>query len=113
MIDKDGKVELEELTYYGLQARLRSASKRAKIKQGRMIHGARHHAGTAIQRTTGNMKVTQRLLGHIDPKTLASTSRSDNARWVTRSSQAEDGSLLCGLTHRLVRTPASAGVFDG
>jgi len=67
-----GKVELEPLTYYGLQARLRSSAKRAKIKPGRVIHGARHHAGTAIQRATGNMKVTQRLLGHISP---ASTHR--------------------------------------
>jgi site-specific recombinase XerD len=41
---------------------------RAGIRQGRVIHGARHHAGTTIQRQTGNMKVTQRLLGHLDPK---------------------------------------------
>jgi integrase len=65
---RDEKVELEPMSYYGLQARLRSSSKRAKIKQGRVIHGARHHAGTTIQRATGNMKVTQRLLGHVDPK---------------------------------------------
>lgn len=63
-----GKIKLEALSYYGLQARLRTASKRAKVKQGRVIHGARHHAGTTIQRSTGNMKITQRLLGHIDPK---------------------------------------------
>jgi integrase len=49
-------------------ARLKSAAKRAGITPGRIIHGARHHAGTTIQRATGNMKVTQRLLGHIDPK---------------------------------------------
>lgn len=68
VIGKGGKIKLEALTYYGLQARLRTASKRAKVKQGRVIHGARHHAGTMIQRSSGNMKVTQRLLGHIDPK---------------------------------------------
>lgn len=37
-----------------------------------MIHGARHHAGTTVQRRSGNMKVTQRLLGHLD---LKSTNR--------------------------------------
>lgn len=63
-----GKVELEALTYYGLQARLKSAAKRAGITGGRVIHGARHHAGTTAMRTSGSMKVTQRLLGHIDPK---------------------------------------------
>lgn len=68
VVGPKGKITLEELSYYGLQARLRTASKRAKIKQGRVIHGARHHAGTTIQRSSGNMKVTQRLLGHIDPK---------------------------------------------
>lgn len=66
---KDGDPpRLVEITYYGLQARLRSSSRRAGIRQGRVIHGARHHAGTTIQRTTGNMKVTQRLLGHLDPR---------------------------------------------
>lgn len=59
---------LTPITYYGMQARLRSSSKRAKIRQGRVIHGARHHAGTMAQRATGNIKVTQRLLGHLDPK---------------------------------------------
>lgn len=68
VVQLKGKVKLEPLSYYGLQARLRSSAKRAKIKPGRVIHGARHHAGTAIQRATGNMKVTQRLLGHLDPK---------------------------------------------
>lgn len=68
VVGAKGKITLEALSYYGLQARLRTASKRAKIKQGRVIHGARHHAGTTVQRATGNMKITQRLLGHIDPK---------------------------------------------
>jgi integrase len=72
-VEVEGKKEgdppkLEELTYYGLQQRLRTSSKRAKIRQGRVIHGARHHAGTAIQRSSKNMKITQRLLGHLDPR---------------------------------------------
>jgi integrase len=64
-------VWLEPLTYYGLQARLRSSAKRAKVTPGRVIHGARHHAGTTIMRSSKNMKVVQRLLGHIDPKSTA------------------------------------------
>lgn len=67
-VQQDGTIVLQPLTYYGLQQRLRTSSKRAGIKQGRVIHGARHHAGTTIQRRAGNAKVTQRLLGHIDPK---------------------------------------------
>lgn len=66
--DGEDTIKLEPLTYYGLQQRLRTSSRRAGIRQGRVIHGARHHAGTTIQRQTGNMKVTQRLLGHLDPK---------------------------------------------
>lgn len=67
-VGEDGEVTLAPLTYYGLQQRLRTSAKRAGIRPGRVIHGARHHAGTTIQRKAGNMKVTQRLLGHIDPK---------------------------------------------
>jgi len=67
-VDSRGNVTLRPLTYYGLQSRLRSSSKRAKIPQGRVIHGARHHAGTTVQRTYKNSKVTQRLLGHLDPR---------------------------------------------
>jgi integrase len=68
VVGKDGEVTLEPLTYYGLQARLKNAAKRAGITGGRVIHGARHHAGTTAMRASGSMKVTQRLLGHIDPK---------------------------------------------
>jgi integrase len=68
VVDRKGKVELEAISYAGMYARLRSAAKRAKVPPGRVIHGARHHAGTTIQRHTGNIKITQRLLGHIDPK---------------------------------------------
>jgi hypothetical protein len=62
------KIILEPLTYYGLQARLRSAAKRAGINMARVIHGARHHAGTVMLGKTGNLKLTQQLLGHADIK---------------------------------------------
>jgi integrase len=62
------KVELVAMTYYGLQARFRSAAKRAGIDMARVIHGARHHAGTVMLGKTGNLKLTQQLLGHADIK---------------------------------------------
>lgn len=56
--------ELRPVTYHGLHARLTSAAKRAGVRPGRVIHGARHHAGTTILRQTGNIKLAQKLLGH-------------------------------------------------
>jgi integrase len=64
--EKTGAVTLEPLTYYGLQARLNSAAERAKVSPGRRIHGARHHAGTVVLRRSGNLKLSQRLLGHAN-----------------------------------------------
>lgn len=61
-------VRLEALTYYGLHQRLRTSSRRAGIRQGRVIHGTRHHAGTTVQRAFKDRKVTQRLLGHLDSR---------------------------------------------
>ncbi|WP_421736414.1 tyrosine-type recombinase/integrase [Caulobacter sp.] len=65
---RPGKIELRALTYYGLQARLRGAAKRAGIKLPRLIHGARHHAGTTMLSKSGNLRLTQQLLGHADIK---------------------------------------------
>jgi integrase len=50
-------------TYWGLMSRLRTAAAKAKLG-ARAIHGARHHAATTLLRTTGNLKLTQRMLGH-------------------------------------------------
>lgn len=66
--EQDARGDLVPLTYYGLQARLRSAGKRAGLTMGRIIHGARHHAGTSTLRRTGNLKTAQQLLGHKDIK---------------------------------------------
>lgn len=66
--ERSGIVTLEPLTYYGLQARLNSAAERAGVSKGRRIHGARHHAATAALRRTGNMAVTQKLLGHANAR---------------------------------------------
>lgn len=50
-------------SYYGLHSRLRTAAARAGLG-ARAIHGARHHAATMLLRSTGNLKLTQRMLGH-------------------------------------------------
>lgn len=55
---------------------LRRAAKRAGLSGGRYIHGARHHAATTILRATGNLKLTQRLLGHAS---IHSTARYAHA----------------------------------
>jgi integrase len=50
-----------------MAARLRSAARRAGLGAlPRLIHGARHHAGTDFLRSSKNLKLTQRLLGHKD-----------------------------------------------
>lgn len=67
------EVVLQAIPPGGLEARLSSAANRARIPDGRRIHGARHHAGsTFLRKTGGNLKLTQRLLGHAD---IASTMR--------------------------------------
>lgn len=50
-------------TYYSLHWRLRSAAAQAGLG-ARAIHGARHHAATTLLRASGNLKLTQRMLGH-------------------------------------------------
>jgi len=50
-------------TYWGLHSRISTAAARAKLGK-RAIHGARHHAATTLLRATGNLKLTQRMLGH-------------------------------------------------
>ena len=50
-------------TYWGLMSRLRTTAAKAGLG-ARAIHGARHHAATTLLRSTGNLKLTQRMLGH-------------------------------------------------
>lgn len=52
-----------DFTYWGLHSRLRTAAAGAGLGE-RAIHGARHHAATKLLRSTGNLKLTQNLLGH-------------------------------------------------
>jgi integrase len=50
-------------TYWGLYSRLRTAASTAGLGK-RAIHGARHHAATTLLRSTGNLALTKRMLGH-------------------------------------------------
>lgn len=64
--EESGEVVLTPLTYYSLQGRLNDAADRAKVSPGRRIHGTRHHAGTNVLRSSGNLKLAQKLLGHAN-----------------------------------------------
>ncbi|MDX2277682.1 MAG: tyrosine-type recombinase/integrase [Hyphomonadaceae bacterium] len=62
-----------EITYWAMGWRLRAAAARAGIAKARIIHGARHHAATAIMRATeGSLVHAQKLLGH---RQITTTSR--------------------------------------
>jgi len=63
----DDRGELKPITYYGLKSRLLGAAERAGIAPGRIIHGARHHAGTTTTRK-GGLRLAKELLGHADIK---------------------------------------------
>lgn len=60
--------KLVEVSYDALLSRLRTAARRAGLTMPRLVHGARHHAGTTILRRTRNLKAAQQLLGHADIK---------------------------------------------
>lgn len=65
---RERRVMYIPLTYGGIQARMRTAAKRAGLTMPRLIHGTRHHAGTMMLAKSGNLKLAQQLLGHADIK---------------------------------------------
>lgn len=64
----DAKGKLRPITYQAMQSRLRKAAKRAGLTAPRLIHGTRHHVGTSLLHETGNLRLTQKALGHADIK---------------------------------------------
>lgn len=59
------------LTYNGASIALRRAMERSGLKASKGMRGAhdlRHHSAMQMLRTTGNLRVAQRLLGHADIK---------------------------------------------
>lgn len=66
-----GKVILKPLTYGGLAIAVRRAMTRSGLREAKGmkgIHATRHHAAMQTLRTTKNIRVAQKLLGHADIK---------------------------------------------
>jgi integrase len=55
-----------------VEYRISKAADAAGVSGGRRIHGARHHAASAVLKRTGNLKAVQALLGHA---TITSSQR--------------------------------------
>lgn len=68
--------EVSEISYWGMHSRLRTAARAAGIPPGRIIHGMRHHAGTTLLRSSGNLMLVRDALGHKD---VATTQRYAHA----------------------------------
>lgn len=63
-----GGGRLKALSYYGAEAAIRSAITRTGLRASKGMKGAhdlRRHSGMRILRATGNLRVAQRLLGHV------------------------------------------------
>lgn len=58
------ETKLVPLTRSQVEHRLTQAADAASITGGRRIHGARHHAASAILRRSRNLKAVQAMLGH-------------------------------------------------
>ena len=66
-VDNKGRA----ISYYAMGHRLKAAAARAGVEPGRVLHGMRHHAATAMTRS-GGLALAQRLLGH---KKITTTQR--------------------------------------
>ncbi len=60
------------ITEEGLRTTLQRAVRKAKIKDWRIVHDLRHTAASRVLRTSQNLALVQKLLGHAD---IASTVR--------------------------------------
>lgn len=61
---RDEGGELTPIHWRGFQSASREALNSAGILNARPAHDLRHHAATALQRATGNIKLVQELLNH-------------------------------------------------
>lgn len=62
-LEQDGDGVWRSISYDAMRGRLVRAAEAAGIDQARLIHGMRHHAGSAVNREGGLTRV-QALLGH-------------------------------------------------
>lgn len=84
--------KLAPVTYLGMKARLRSAARRAGLNMPRLVHGIRHHVGTSNLAATGDLRMTQSLLGHSDIKsTLIYAHALDNGLRAALNSRNSPG----------------------
>lgn len=67
-----------EISYWSMHHRLRHAAAKAGVPAGRIIHGMRHHAGTAILRATRDLMMAKRLLGHRQVSTTQRYAQVDS-----------------------------------
>jgi len=93
---RDGK--LTPIHWRGFQSASKAALTRANILDARPAHDLRHHAGTAIMRASGNLRVVQELLGH------------DNIQSSARYAHADRSDVLAAL--QKVETPREQTVGD-
>jgi integrase len=73
---REDRSELWPLRPSSFQSAMRNAYRKAGIEGARPAHDWRHHAATQFTRQTGNLKATQRLLGH---ENIATTARYAHA----------------------------------
>ena len=73
---REHKGDILALNPSSFQSAMRKAYMRAGIEGARPAHDWRHHAATQFARNTGNLKATQRLLGH---ENIATTARYAHA----------------------------------
>lgn len=72
-------LKLEPVSYAALKSRLHKAGKRAGLTMPRLVHGIRHHVGTTNLAETGDLRMTQQLLGHADIKSTVRYAHALNA----------------------------------
>ncbi len=65
-IERNEKGELFNVSYSALQSRIQRAAKKGGADHKRLIHATRHHVGTDFLAATGDLRLTQQLLGHAD-----------------------------------------------
>ena len=87
---------LEPVQWRGFQSACQRAVAAAGLTDARPVHDLRHHAATSILRSTGNLQVARKLLGHAD---IASTARYAHAC---------DDDVLEGLRHASATTAEDA-----
>lgn len=87
---------LEAVRWRGFQSACQRAVASAGLTDARPVHDLRHHAATTILRSSGNLQVARKLLGHAD---IASTARY---------AHASDDDVLQGLRHASATTTRKA-----